>query len=270
MTILLKDIWTISGPDTYKVHFARWNDAEQPLEVWVRDRQEWQGWQEYRPARDEFNRPHIFALMQFYHETNSWLFGGIFDVLDRHADRYDVRLSGAGAEFIGRLKLQSPYRGRTTRANFENHYEEFSVQEILREPYTGRSFPGYEDIDLSFDELETLVRNDRPDWKAALESVKGVYLLTDTRTGRRYVGSAHGVHGIWSRWREYVDSGHGGNAELVALLGERPTLDYSRAHFRFALLEHRASRASDDTIIGRETFWKRILLTRGEHGLNRN
>ena len=38
------------------------------------------------------------------------------------------------------------------------------MQEILREPYSGRSFPGYEDIDVSFDELETLVRNNRYDW----------------------------------------------------------------------------------------------------------
>jgi len=46
------------------------------------------------------------------------------------------------------------------------------VQEILREPYSGRSFPGYEDIDISFDELETLVQNERSDWKAALESTE--------------------------------------------------------------------------------------------------
>jgi hypothetical protein len=30
---------------------------------------------------------------------------------------------------------------------FENHYPDLTVQEILREPYSGRSFPGFEDID---------------------------------------------------------------------------------------------------------------------------
>jgi len=44
---------------SYKVHFARWNKFEGPLEVWVRDKDEWQDWQEYRPSRDEFNRPHV-------------------------------------------------------------------------------------------------------------------------------------------------------------------------------------------------------------------
>ena len=113
-----------------------------------------------------------------------------------------------------------PIGDARTRANFENHYSSFEVQEVLREPYSGRSFPGYEDVDISFDELETLVRNDRPDWKAALESVKGIYLITDTKTGRRYVGSAYSEHGIWSRWCSYVASGHGGN--ISENFGQRP------------------------------------------------
>jgi len=139
----------------------------------------------------------------------------------------------------------------------------------LREPYSGREFPGYEDIDLSFEELETLVKNARPDWKAALENIKGIYLISDTRTGKCYVGAAYGDEGIWSRWCAYAASGHGGNVELRALVRD-PTLDYCRANFRVALLEHRSNRTPDEIIRSREAFWKRILLTRGEKGLNRN
>ena len=142
-----------------------------------------------------------------------WLFGGVFRVLQRHPDRYEVELTDEGAGFIGRLKLRSPYRERATRVKFENHYVSLNVEEVLREPYSGRSFPGFEDIDLSFEELETLVRNSRPDWKAALASVKGVYLISDIKTGKRYVGSAYGDQGIWSRWCDYVATGHGGNVD---------------------------------------------------------
>ena len=60
--------------------------------------------------------------------------------------------------------------------------------ELLPESYSGQSFPGYDEIDVSFDEFETLVRNNRLDWKSALENVKGNYLITDISTGRRYVG----------------------------------------------------------------------------------
>jgi len=143
------------------------------------------------------------------------------------------------------------------------------VQEILSEPYSGRAFPGFETIDLSFEELETLVRNDRTDWKSALESVKDVYLITDTETGKRYVGSANGDQGIWSRWSSYVASGHGGNVELRALISDL-SLEYCRKSFRFALLESRPARTPDEVVLDRETFWKQVLMTRGNHGLNRN
>ncbi len=269
MPILLRDIWPIENLRDYKIHFARWNQHNQPLEVFARDRREWQSWQEYRPGRDDFNRPLIFSLIQFYHEQDSWLFGGVYRVLDRHPDRYEVELTDIGANMIGRLKLFYVYRDRTTRPVMERHYEGFEVQEILREPYSGRTFPGFDDIDLSFEELETLIRNERLDWRAALENIKGVYLITDVHTGRRYIGSAYGDLGIWSRWRQYIETGHGGNVELTRLVREQG-LPYCREHFRFALLEQRTARTPDDVVIARETFWKRVLLTRGEQGMNRN
>ncbi len=91
----------------------------------------------------------------------------------------------------------------------EGQFENFAVTEILREPYAGRPFPGFEDIDISFGEMETIVRNGRLDWKTTLENVKGIYLITDRSTGRRYVGSAYGEGGVWSRWLSYVETGHG-------------------------------------------------------------
>jgi hypothetical protein len=269
MPILVKDIWPIESLADYKIHFARHNQHSQPLEVWVRSKEEWQGWQEYWPGRNDFNRPLIFSLMQFHYETDIWLLGGVFRVLDRHADRYEVELTDLGKEFIGRLKIRSSYRNRTTRTNMEPHYPEFEVQEILREPYSGRAFCGYDEIDLSFEELEALIKNDRPDWKTALESVKGIYLITDTHTGKRYIGSAYGDQGIWSRWKCYIETGHGGNKRIHDLI-KNAGLDYCRSHFRFALLEQRLSKTPDEKILEREIFWKRILLTRGEQGLNCN
>ena len=269
MTILLSDIWPIAEPEGFKAHFARWNGEHEPLEVWVRDRAEWQAWQEYWPGKNDFNRPLIFSLIRFYHEPDAWLFGGVFRVEERHADRYEVSLTDSGAGLIGRLKLRSHYRERTTRVKFENHYNSLEVREILPEPYTGRAFPGYADIDLSFEELQSLVRNGRPDWQAALSSVKGVYLISDVTTDKRYVGIAYGDGGIWSRWSEYAATGHGHVAELQKLVTD-PTLSYCRKAFRFALLEHRSSATSKEVMENREGYWKRILMARGEYGLSRN
>ena len=270
--ILLRDIWSIANVRDYKVHFARFNGGEQPLDVWVNDWSKWVAWQEYRPRSNAFSRPYIFSLMNFYPEGGkSWLFGGVFKVVGRHADRYEVELTDQREPLIGRLKLRSDYANRATRVNFENHYAEgrpLQVAEILREPYSGQAFPGYENIDLSFAELETLVRNDRPDWKAALENGKGVYLITDTssRTRRQYVGSAYGDEGIWSRWRSYVATGHGGNTELKELV---INLDYCRANFRFSLLQYLPAYTEDAKVIDCETYWKKVLMSR-EYGLNQN
>ena len=270
--ILLRDIWPIGNLTDYKIHFGRWNQWEQPLDAWVNG--DWQSWQEYYPGRNDFNRKFIFSLMDFYHERDSWLFGGVFEVTARHlGERYEVAPTSIGAAFIGRLKLHCPYRGRTTRVNLEKHFDTFRVSEILRERYTGRQFPGYENVHLSFGELESMVRNERADWKAALSSVKGIYLVTDTNTRKRYVGSAYaekGEKGVWSRWHQYVNSGHGNNKGLKELLqGKEDPRAYCR-HFRFSLLEHRPMHTPDSEIIDRESFWKTILMSRGEDGLNWN
>jgi hypothetical protein len=136
VTIFLSELLRIQDLAEYKVHFARWNDVVHPLEVFARDKKEWQQWQEYWPGRDDFNRPFIFSLIQFYHETDIWLFGGIFRVVTRHGDRYEVeKLTETGRALIGRLKLRSDYRSvprelilrSTTRVS---KYRKFCVSRI--------------------------------------------------------------------------------------------------------------------------------------------
>ena len=51
--------------DDCRIHLASWNKVEHPLDVFVRDKQQWQGWNEYRGQRDDFNKKYIFALIQF-------------------------------------------------------------------------------------------------------------------------------------------------------------------------------------------------------------
>lgn len=269
MTIKLRDIWPIGNPRHYKVHFARNNGDQEPLEAWVRSPAEWKKWQEYRPRNNAFNRPLIFSLMDFYHEPDVWLFGGVFHVQARRDDGYDVELTEQGAGFTGRLKLRSCYRERNPRPNLEQQFDGLEVHEMLCEPYKGQPFPGYENINLSFEELESLARTGRADWRTALENVKGIYLITDTSSDRLYVGSAYGEHGIWSRWADYLKTGHGGNVELGKLCKD-DDLDYCRANFHFALLEHHPFKVADETLQNREAHWKRILQSRGEQGLNRN
>lgn len=271
--ILLPQVFPIANPEQFKLHLACWNGSDQPLDIFVRDREEWDGWNKWRGMRDDFSRDYIFSLIDFYPEEDRWLFGGAYRVLSRkpvdNAPSYDIELLKDSRPLIGRLKLQLKRPGRAKAVNFENHYKNLIVVELAPEPYSGEAFPGYEQIDVGFPMLETIFAIKRPDWKTALENMKGVYLITDTSNGKRYVGSAYGDTGIWSRWACYVQTGHGYNDELTKLIAKSGK-EHARQNFRFALLEHRQMKTDDDAIIQREQYWKDVLLTRGDYGYNKN
>ena len=222
--LLLSNLLPLASPTDYKLHFAR-RDNTRPLDDYLESWDRWVGWQQYWPGRNDFNRRYIFSMMDFHPEPDIWLFGGIFEVLGLIGKSYDVAITDQAAGLIGRLKIRYPYKTRMTRPYLESHYGRMVVSELLPKPYAGRVFPGYNMLDLSFRELEVVARTSRPDWKQALELIKGVYLITDTNTEKRYVGSAYGGAGIWSRWSDYAWTGHGGKRRTSsARTGWRPHL----------------------------------------------
>lgn len=143
------------------------------------------------------------------------------------------------------------------------------ISEILKAPYSGERFPGYDNISFDFASLEAIFKTHRSDWKTALENIKGVYVIFDKLTGKKYVGSAYGDYGIWSRWSVYIETGHGWNDELTKII-EKEGIDYARKNFRITLLEYRSVRTDDNVIIERENYWKDALLSRGKFGYNKN
>ena len=268
----ISQILEIENLQDYKFHAARYNNIEEPLDVFLRNRNEWDGWNSWHGVRNEFNRNYVVSFIKFYPEEETWLFGGIYKILGRHPEKtahgYDIELTDKGKELIGRLKINAKL-SRTKAFKLENVYDKLSVCEVLREPYSGEFFRGYENISQDFSNLEVIYRNERTDWKTPLENVKGVYVIADKKTGRKYVGSAYGDTGIWSRWSSYMNTGHGWNKELVGLI-EGAGMEYARKNFRITLIECWPFKTDDRTIIQRENFWKEALLTRGKHGYNGN
>lgn len=273
MSIPLRSVLPIENPSEYKLHLATWNGELHPLDVFVRDWYEWVGWSRYRSTQDDFNLPKIMALMNFYHEQDTWLFGGCFEVTARSGhfggNSYEIQLEESSAPLVGRLKIGLKRPGRSKSFRLENQLEKMTVREILRDRYSGERFPGYEWIHLKFSHLELIIRTQRPDWKAALENIKGVYVITDQLTGKKYVGSAYGELGLWSRWACYIETGHGWNDELTKLIREQG-LQYARDNFELTLIEHHSRRTDDQHVIARESFWKVALLSRGAFGYNKN
>ena len=271
--IKVNDLFRIEDPRQYKLHAARWNGKEQPLEVFVRSREEWLNWNRWRNKKDEFNRRYIFSLIDYYHGNDTWLFGGIFEVVDRGTDVYNYSYKIEEIQdynpYVGRLKvgLKKPSRGKAFR--LEKHLGDMVVSEVLQLPYSGEAFPGYECINHAFSDLRTVFETEKPDWKAALQNVKGVYVIVDKSNGKRYVGSAYGDSGIWARWNCYIGTGHGWTNELTKLI-EQKGYEYSMKNFQMSLLEYRPMKTDDGEIIKREGFWKKVMLSIGQFGYNKN
>lgn len=119
---------------------------------------------------------------------------------------------------------------------------------------------------MSFSELRVIVRQSIPSWRAALENVAGVYLISDGETGKLYVGSATGESGIWSRWSAYLN-GHGDNVRLRKVIDESSA---ARAEqFHFSVLEIADTHTKPEEVLQREAHWKEVLLSR-LHGHNGN
>jgi len=267
--IELVDIINGTDIDDCKIHLASWNGSRHPLDVFVESKKKWQGWNEHRGAKNDFNKKYILSLIQFYPQSDMWLFGGLYHVIKRHSDRYEIKLTRDYEEYIGRLKVHYKRIGRGRSVLPDNHYPHMKVAELLRKQYSGEEFPGYEKINHRFDILEPIFKQEHTNWHTALKNVKGVYLITDQSNGRRYVGSAYGATGIWSRWACYIGTGHGHNDEFSKII-KKHGKKYAKDNFILSLLEYRPMKTDDSEIIERECFWKEVLLTRTQYGYNKN
>ena len=80
-------------------------------------------------------------------------------------------------------------------------------------------FPGYEKIALTLAQLKNIIlEKEYPEWKKMLSAVNCIYIITDRKTGKNYIGSTYGKEGIWGRWKEYAKTGgHGNNVTLQKL-----------------------------------------------------
>lgn len=252
-------------PEQTKVHLACWNGREHPIDEYYAGT--FNSWQEHQTRRN-FNCESVLSLIDLGNKT--WMFAGVYEVLgDKPHPKvegdtlYSLRLRPKQADLIGRIIVQHT----RTRQSYIwcKTAGELPILEIRREPMTIADFPGYNSVAISHQTLTTIVKQKLSSWHGALANIKGVYLITDLSNGKHYVGKASGSVGIWQRWRQYVETGHGGNAELRKVLKSRGP-EHAR-HFQYSILEIADSHASDADILAREGHWMNVLQTR-KFGLN--
>lgn len=208
----------------------------------------------------------VIGFMRIKQKANFWLLFHIGQVTRDlnvfNGPGYEYETLAAYEKYFGRLVVEYKNTSQNMVRNAASVIDNCYVSEILPDIFDNDIFPGYDRVDISWEELSRVIT--KKTWRTALQNQKGVYLLTDTSNGKRYVGSAYGEDMILGRWESYIRTGHGGNIGLRSL-----GFSYIKENFRFSILDIYKSTISDDSIIEREHYWKRVLLSR-DFGYNEN
>ncbi len=174
------------------------------------------------------------------------------------------KLNGVGYEYetlseyekyFGRLIIKFKNKSQTMIRLANSVINECEVNQILPDTFDNDIFPGYEQVNVTWNELSRVVTKES--WKTALQNQKGVYLISDITNGKMYVGSAYGENMILGRWKSYIKNGNGGNVGLKKL-----NFEYIKNNFKYSILDIFKSTVDDKTIIARENWWKETLQTR--------
>ena len=256
-----------------RVKFNICSPYEDPLEVYKNDPERINtSWLFWREKRRYYPYPGIVAISLIRLGYDTWLLTTIKKVtklLEEDGVAYEGEEVDRYKSLYGRVILRYHKSSMQGVMKYSTVGDDLTVHELLPGTFDGDDFPGYDRVRLTYDQLERIVRNRKRDWIAALENQKAVYLITDTQTGKMYVGSATSENGmLLARWQNYVDSGHGGNVGLIELIEERG-FSYIKRNFLYSILENYNARVDDYIILARESWWKDTLLTR-RFGYNRN
>jgi hypothetical protein len=268
--ILLNDILKIDKLENVKIRFnlqfrGNWN----PIEVFKNNEfdilLEGQYWN-YKNKKSYKSGQVTIGFLPINNYDNLWL---LFHVGEITKDLN--KLDGVGYEYktlsdyekyFGRLIIKFENSVQTMIRKATSVINECEVVQILPDTFDNDIFPGYDKVDVSWEELSRIVKKES--WKTALQNQKGVYLITDVSNGKMYVGSAYGENMILGRWQSYIKTGHGGNIEL-----KKMNFNYIKKYFRYSILDIYISTIDDQTIIERESWWKDVLHTR-KFGYNIN
>ena len=280
--IKLSDLIGLSGIALghFKIHFATGKDFP-PLEAFFDGK--FKEWQELQNQRN-FQCDEIVSLIHL--GGDKWLFAGVYAVegvkplnegepdlyffpegVPRSCFKYSTRELEGLEHLTGHAIVRFEKRFRASYLIGKKYYDNLVVCEIRDQKMSVGDFPGYNSILLSFRLLCTIVRENLPSWKSALCNVSGIYIITDNKTEKHYIGSAYGGEGIWQRWCSYAKDGHGSNKELKELLKINGR-DYVQ-NLQISILEVCDLNTNKENVINRESHWKNILRSR-EFGYNTN
>lgn len=260
-----------------KIRFNMNNGHDDPIKLYQDNREiinkQWFYWKEGNKSLFQVGQIAI-CLVRMPKNKDQWL----LTTIDTVSKDLNVDKKGIGYEGTP-IKEYEKYFGRVI-VKFHNEHEQLvrwlnnlksdlEVSQILPDTFRDDSFPGYDNVKLSYSDLKRIVKNSYNDWIAALSNQKAVYLITDTNTGKLYVGSATSDNEmLLKRWKDYLETGHGGNEKLIKLV-EAEGIEYIEKYFQYSILENYNAKVDDKFVLGRESWWKDVLKSE-DFGYNGN
>lgn len=247
--------------------------SSDPMQEYLRDPEVVNtGWLFWR-YKTRFFKVGEIAVCLFRLSNDRWLLSTIKEVTKEHGIRNGVNYEGVEiasySQYYGRLVVRYHNKLQTSVRWLEPIIDELEVEQILPSIFDGVDFPGYDKVRLSYQQLSVIIKNHKSDWIAAFKNQKAVYLITDTKSGKHYVGSAYGDNGmLLQRWTNYVECGDGGNKLLKKVVKENG-FDYIKQNFQYAILENYNAHVDKHIILERESWWKDTLGSKA-FGLNAN
>jgi hypothetical protein len=278
----IRELLTLRGVDTTKkIKIVRHQDTGHDLSELV-DAGLMDLYQSYQP-RAVFECDYIISFLGW--EGSKARFLGVYKVAGRknasektyadgdkrplpwfeNSDGYFYELEDVPG--LEDLKLRIVIHWPEPALAWHRYLRDLEIVEILPVGYE-KKFPGYFDLVLSYPKLVKVINDENTyrDWHRMLSAVKGIYLITDTRTGLQYVGSAYGAEGILGRWKAYASSPDGGNKKLQDLLAADPAY---ASNFQFSILQTLDPNLTDPEVIAWENLYKQKLGPRA-YSLNAN
>lgn len=260
-----------------------------PYDCLIEDAEDWQNLNNYRNEKGKSSRldgyDYLVSFAQYnIYGRNFFVFGGVYKVEIAKPEHYEI-----GGYNIFLLDNKDPigeflnkYRKRlivkldeNLGINFELTYEAIEKKNIevfeVFSNITSGKFNGYQNVSITHKELREIVSNNELSWKLALSYIKAVYVITDTKTGKLYIGSASGnSQGLWQRWECYADFKDltGGNKEFEVLV-EKNGKNYILNNFKYSIVEIFDTKTNQEYILERENYWKNVFETK-KFGMNWN
>lgn len=236
---------------------------------------EMNSWKSKQANNNYSDAEYVLSFAQYYpYGSNYYIFGGLYKIEKIIPEVYDqigykLILQEEFKEYIKRLiiKLDRPVGRDIYNKPFENVQRDFNPEVYEITPSARLAdFNGYNNVLLLHKDLQIIAKYEAPEWKNALENVKGIYAITDISNGKIYIGSATGENGIWQRWCSYAKELTGGNKDFINIVKEKGE-DHIRNNFTYSILEIFDMKTKDDYIISREHHWMKVFQTK-RFGMN--